>query len=263
MRFLMILCVLAMSSLSMANEREIPKADDIVTKYADLGDPQAQFVLARMYADGRGVPQSDDLAIMWYERSARGGFTEAQHRMGTNHLKGRFGLIEDPGEAFSWYILAAEREHKVSQYYVGNLLLKGEGVEQDVVEGLNWLERAAGNNCKRAKARLGQVYELGVGGIPVDNAIAVEWYLQAAKHDMSFAQRALGRLYRNGKGVEKNATEAAKWYRLAAEKGKVDAQLALAEMLESGEGDLAPNQTEASYWRQRANNRGFAPGKLH
>jgi TPR repeat protein len=50
---------------------------------------------------------------------------------------------------------------------------------------------------------------------------------------------------------------------LAAEKGKVDAQLALAEMLESGEGGLAPNQTEASYWRQRANNRGFAPGKLH
>ena len=97
----------------------------------------------------------------------------------------------------------------------------------------------------------------------MDNTIALEWYLQAAKHDMSFAQRALGRLYRNGKGVEKNTTEAAKWYRLAAEKGKVDAQLALAEMLESGEGGLAPNQTEASYWRQRANNRGFAPGKLH
>lgn len=233
-------------------------ATSIVTKYAEQGDAEAQFVLARLYADGRGVPQSDDLALLWYERAARAGLADAQHRLGSLFLKGRLGLLEDSQEAFQWFSLAAAQEHKVAQYFVGNALIKGDGVAQDVELGLQWLHRAAGNDCKRAKARLGQIYDLGIG-VQEDDAKAVSWYLQAATHNMSFAQRALGRMYRHGEGVPVDTVEAVKWYRLAADRDKPDAQFALGEIYLHGEGGIAADRALAEHWLARAAQLAYQP----
>lgn len=52
----------------------------------------------------------------------------------------------------------------------------------------------------------------------------------------AYAQYFLGRMYTEGRGVEKNAGEGAKWYRKAAEKGVQDAQYRLGGMYEAGEG---------------------------
>lgn len=52
----------------------------------------------------------------------------------------------------------------------------------------------------------------------------------------AYAQYFLGRMYSEGRGVEKNAGEGAKWYRKAAEKGVQDAQFRLGGLYEAGEG---------------------------
>ena len=52
----------------------------------------------------------------------------------------------------------------------------------------------------------------------------------------AYAQYFLGRMYSEGRGVEKNLQEGAKWYRKAAEKGVQDAQFRLGGLYEAGEG---------------------------
>ncbi len=61
------------------------------------------------------------------------------------------------------------------------------------------------------------------------------------------AQNLLGEAYHAGKGVPKNAAEAAIWYRKAAEQGDANAQLGLAVLLYKGEG-VRTNAAEAIKW---------------
>lgn len=67
----------------------------------------------------------------------------------------------------------------------------------------------------------------------------------AETSDHAYSQYFLGRMYGDGRGVEKNPDEAAKWYRKAAEKGVQDAQFRLGGMYERGEG--VPKDMEYAY----------------
>lgn len=69
---------------------------------AELGEPEAQSLLAEMYRDGQGVPQNHRDARHWAERAARQGHAPAQ-----------LALAEDKdeplAEAYVWASLAASQ----------------------------------------------------------------------------------------------------------------------------------------------------------
>jgi uncharacterized protein len=73
---------------------------------AERGDPHAQAMLGFMYANGRGVPQSYDLAVDWYLRSAEQGDPDGQYLLGLMYDKG-FGVNINVVLAHKWLILAA------------------------------------------------------------------------------------------------------------------------------------------------------------
>src|SRR5215467_2874299 len=73
---------------------------------ADRGDAHAQAILGFMYANGRGVPQSYDVAVDWYLRSAEQGDPDGQHLLGLMYDKG-FGVNADVVLAYKWLNLAA------------------------------------------------------------------------------------------------------------------------------------------------------------
>lgn len=60
-------------------------------------------------------------------------------------------------------------------------------------------------------------------------------YSLLAKQGNARAQYNLALMYRNGKGVLKDDTEAVKWHLKAAEKGNAGAQTNLASMYKNGE----------------------------
>ena len=72
--------------LDKANETA--QRGDYVTALAELrplaerGDPDAQYSLANLYRDGRGVPRDDDKAAAWYQRAAEGGSWSAAFDLG-------------------------------------------------------------------------------------------------------------------------------------------------------------------------------------
>ncbi|HMA75391.1 MAG TPA: tetratricopeptide repeat protein [Xanthobacteraceae bacterium] len=86
------------NELTAAARRIIPRAL--------RGDPHAQAILGFMYANGRGVPQSDDIAVNWYLQSAEGGDSTGQYLLGLMYDKG-YGITQDVVLAHKWLNLAA------------------------------------------------------------------------------------------------------------------------------------------------------------
>jgi uncharacterized protein len=73
---------------------------------AQRGNARAQAMLGFMYANGRGVPQSYDVAVDWYLQSAEHGDPTGQYLLGLMYDKG-FGVTRDVILAHKWLNLAA------------------------------------------------------------------------------------------------------------------------------------------------------------
>ncbi len=59
---------------------------------------EAQFILATMYANGRGVKQDVKAAVEWYRKAAEQGYARAQCNLGTMYAKGH-SVKQDHTEA--------------------------------------------------------------------------------------------------------------------------------------------------------------------
>jgi TPR repeat protein len=75
---------------------------------AEQGDAKAQFNLALMYANGRGVSRDYVTALSWYRKAAEQGNAEAQFNLGLMYANGR-GVPRDYVSALMWFNLAAVR----------------------------------------------------------------------------------------------------------------------------------------------------------
>jgi tetratricopeptide (TPR) repeat protein len=120
-----------------------------LTPLAKKGDSKAQYQLANMYMDGKGVTQDFSKAIQLYELSANQGLIEAQHYLGVIYDKGR-GTSQDDVKARTWYRLAAEGGSAISQYCYAVLLLQGRGGTQDRESAIEWLKKSANQGYQEA-----------------------------------------------------------------------------------------------------------------
>ena len=94
---------------------------------ADAGDSQAQYNLGWMYKRGRGVPQSDDTAIMWFEMSAQSGHPGAQSTLGSIYYYGE-GVVRNELVGAKWYTLAARQGNLRARSELEYINYKGIGV---------------------------------------------------------------------------------------------------------------------------------------
>jgi len=77
---------------------------------AEDGHVLAQFAIAAMYDDGRGLPQNLPRALSWYKTAAHAGLVDAQYMLGRFYGSGR-GVKQNPSAAFYWFTLAAAGGH--------------------------------------------------------------------------------------------------------------------------------------------------------
>jgi TPR repeat protein len=70
-----------------------------------------------MYANGRGVPQSYDVAVDWYVRAAEQGDPVGQYLLGLMYDKG-FGVTQDVIQAYKWLNLAAAHAPRSNREYI-------------------------------------------------------------------------------------------------------------------------------------------------
>lgn len=145
----------------------------------------------------------------------------------------------------------AERGSADAQVNLGNLYMKGWGVSQNYGEAFRWYLKAAGQGNAMGQAKLGLMHYYGLG-VPEDHAEAVRWFRDAGEKGEPGAAAILGSLYAAGDGVNRDAVQAYFWYSLAADWGDRDAldqRNALADGMSPGE--IGDALTRLAEWRKR------------
>jgi hypothetical protein len=124
---------------------------------------------------------------------------------------------------------AATEGNAEAQFALGFSLAAGPA-PQDYASAREWYQRAADQNHRLAQFNLGQMFAHGQG-MPVSNSMAVMWIRRAAEGGDAGAQYNLGNRFSRAcvSGAEMDAsesrTEAYKWFTLAAAQNYRDAQL--------------------------------------
>ena len=127
----------------------------------------------------------------------------------------------------------------------------------DYVQAMKLFRQLAEQGHQWAQRRLGLIYAEGKG-VPQDYQEAVKWYRLAAAQGNTPAQYSLGLAYEKGQGVPQDFQEAVKWYRIAAAREDEWAQTRLGSIYAEGKG-VPQDFQEAVKWYRLAAAQGYAP----
>ena len=103
-----------------------------------------------------------------------------------------------------------------------------------------------------ARYRLAKIMLADPAAEPEQFRTTLEWLTEAAEAGLVHAQYELGKIYRDGRGVEKDALLAAAWLTRAAEQGSDTASYALGVLLLTGGEGLAKDILSALNWLRRS-----------
>lgn len=145
---------------------------------------------------------------------AERGYPRAQYGIAVLLEQGK-GIARDPAEAARWYRKAAEHGVWEAQVNLGLLLIAGDGVTQDYAMAASWFQKAADLGSVEGQTNLAQLYRHGLG-VEQDSGKAADWLLRAARQGYGVAQYTLATLYQAGEGVASDPVEAYFWSSLAA-----------------------------------------------
>jgi TPR repeat protein len=109
---------------------------------AEKGDAGAAFNLGLMLEAGDGAPANMVDAVKWFRVAGDAGDPIAQFKLGVIYSKGAGGIAKDDVEAAKWYLKAGEQNVPDAQFALGNIFATGRGVERDLSEANDWLEKA-------------------------------------------------------------------------------------------------------------------------
>lgn len=152
---------------------------------------------------------------------AEAGDSAAQFELGWAYYVGEV-VAKDLVESFKWQRKAAEQGIAHAQRHVGYAYLYDYGVFPKNIEiGVQWLQKAAGQNDTAAQVSLGLMFYDGIN-VPRNYSEALKLFRKAAEHGSSSAQLALGRAYKEGNGVLQDDAEAVRWFREASESDQFD-----------------------------------------
>ncbi|KAF3046056.1 hypothetical protein E8E12_010722 [Didymella heteroderae] len=177
------------------------------------------------HEEGGGTKRDPLKAVQWYRRAAALGDTPALYKMGMILLKGLLGQQRNQGEAINMLQRAANQADRDNPHALHELALiyeqpanGNERIIPDEAYALQLFMQAADLGYKFSQFRLGQAYEYGLLGCPIDPRKSIGWYTKAAAQEEHQSELALSGWYLTGiEGVlQQSDTEAYLWARKAA-----------------------------------------------
>ena len=124
---------------------------------ARKGQTAAQYQLAMMYRQGKGVDRDDEQVVRWLKLAARLGHHDAQYQLGKQYEVGRGVDHPDDIAAAELYRKAAESGNAKAQYRLSVLYSEGRGVSQNDHESLRWAVKAVKGGDPDARAVMQQI----------------------------------------------------------------------------------------------------------
>lgn len=233
----------------------VPQSSELAAQwYArgdELGDPEAALGLGTLYARGEGVKQDYNRAAELFEKAAAKGHPEAAYNLALLFLSGK-GKPELPHRGFMLMQYAAEKGVIAAMYDVGTLYATGTGTEANAFEAAKWIGKAANAGHPEAEIDYAVIlmknHELPQDQLEKMRHRAVELLRAASRKGLIVAQNRLAHSYLDGLGTRKNPVEAAKWHLIAKAGGHADPALDKAVAALSP-GDRQKATLAAAEWR--------------
>lgn len=135
--------------IAAVEKQDYMTAYQVFKNLAEQGDREAQYNLAILYRQGKGVMQDPAMAATWFQKAADQGLPGAQYYMGHLYSEGE-GVEKDLVKAFDWYKKAAEHGNPMAQSNLGVAYANGEGVKQDIVLAYVWFSLATSQGVTTA-----------------------------------------------------------------------------------------------------------------
>ncbi|KAH7116930.1 hypothetical protein B0J11DRAFT_593009 [Dendryphion nanum] len=176
------------------------------------------------HEEGGGTKRDPLKAVQWYRRAAALGDTPALYKMGMILLKGLLGQQKNIGEAINMLKRAADNADPDNPHALHELGLlyssdtNSERIIPDEQYAASLFKDAAALGYKFSQFKLGQAYEYGLMGLPIDARMSIAYYSKAAAQEEHQSELALSGWYLTGtQGIlEQSDTEAYLWARKAA-----------------------------------------------
>ena len=138
------------------DKKEYNAAAKLYLFAAEKGHADAQYMLARCYMTGRGVPVSEKDMVKWMTKAAEQGHAYAQNELGLCYKFGK-GVEKSDSEAAKWFRKAAQQGNADGQCNLGICYEYGEGVEKSLETASEWYMRAAKQGHEEAKKYLNDI----------------------------------------------------------------------------------------------------------
>jgi TPR repeat protein len=131
-------------------------------KLANSGSGVAEYLMARVYLSGKGVPRDAAKALLLLNSAADRGVAKAQSLLAQMYLTGE-GVAKDPKRALALFQLAANQDDPVGSGGLCYMYENGLGVTADKKQAIAWCAKAAVTyppGADRARV-LGTIQRLG------------------------------------------------------------------------------------------------------
>lgn len=220
---------------------------EMLQPLADAGNPVAQNILGIALTEVNAAYGTYDAAEGFRYLLAAGAqnFSPAMHNLGDTFEETHEGFAPDLEESSRWFIAAAELGYEPAFYNAAYALVNGHGVAEDSVAGRAWLDRAlVGEERAYALGMLGDLAYYGQGQ-PVDFALALDFYVQAAQAGSSEAAWYAAYQYYYGEGTPEDEPAALPLLEQAVAGGELSAIGYLALLLSRGVGETAADPDRA------------------
>ena len=202
-----------MYAAGLGTERDDEEAAQWLEKSADAGYKYAQYTLAGLYRDGKGVEQDYAAARELYAKAVT--FPYAAYELGKLYRDGLGGEADEERAAryfrqafLGFQVMADKSPDDWLQYRIGWMLLHGVGTERGEAAAVPWLEESAQRGNALAKYRLGRLLLLGGETVSKDVQRALELLTECAEEGNQFAQYTLGKAYLLGGDVPQDQGQA-------------------------------------------------------
>lgn len=213
-----------------------------------------QYYLADQAYQQRDFQRYIDLL----RQSSQSGYTPAMCQLAQQLFIG--GILQKSLEgSFKWYREAATKKDGIALYRLAGCYARGHGVEQDLVQSLQFLEQSVEQGCWEATLGLAGYYRFGwltcflvsssysKYGVVSEHIIhprrALGLYHRIAsqapeteKSVLANAYYHLGWMYQDGIGTQQDYEQAVFWYQKSSDLGNIIATNNLADKYEHGLG---------------------------
>ena len=202
--------------------RDIPIGLSLLEESSQLGHPLGLFMLSRAQRNIPGYRQPPHIADQTEIKAVSAGFLNHKGEGGAvwwiaeaiAHQEGRIVLF-DVNRQLALIQKSLDAGYTDAWTSYAFCLIGGDGLSQNISEGLEWLKRAAKMKNGNAMTYLANCYRNGIG-VATDAVTALTWYDQAANAGQDEAFNSLGYCSRNGIGCKKDNNKAFEYYLNAA-----------------------------------------------